>query len=379
MAVRIINKSWYIDIRYDRRRYRFKSPENSRAGALAYEAQLRHKMARGEPVNKGREVTVGSPIFADFTKKWFKDYVVVNNKHSEIRQKRLILKKHLIPFFGKSPLDKITNRKIEEYKAMKQRQKKLALKSVNNHLAILSKCLHTAKKWELLDKTPFIELFKIAPQKFDYLSVAESRQLLDAAHGVYYEMILVALKTGLRLGEITALDWSDLNFQNKCLTVRQSLVRDQLVSPKSNKIRYVPLTGEVSLALSQRAKKKGYVFTSSRGKPFRAECARRTLHRICVKAGLRNVGWHTLRHTFASHLAEAGASIISIQKLLGHSDIKTTMRYAHLSASALNETIKLLEPDRLYEIIGHYMGTDKNLVPELIEVKEKINRNYSLI
>lgn len=147
------------------------------------------------------------------------------------------------------------------------------------------------------------------------------------------------------MGELTALDWGDVDLQKKTITVRRALVRNIMVSPKSNKIRHLPLTDELCLLLSKREKKKGFLFTDNNGQPFKAECARRTLHRICEKGGVKIVGWDTLRHTFASHLAEAGASMRAIQELLGHSDIKMTMRYAHLSSSTLRRTIKLLEPD----------------------------------
>lgn len=68
----------------------------------------------------------------------------------------------------------------------------------------------------------------------------------------------------------------------------------------------------------------------------------RWLHKACRKAGLRNIGWHTLRHTFASHLAQNGVSIMLIRELLGHSDIRTSMRYSHLTPLATREAIKSL-------------------------------------
>ncbi|MFH1772992.1 MAG: site-specific integrase [Patescibacteria group bacterium] len=359
MSARKIINSWFVDIRFNRARIRKKSPENSKNGAQAYEAVLRRKLARGESIEEEKKEEICS--FKDFTEKWLLNYVNGRNKPSEQRQKKIILNVHLIPFFGKMPIDKISSLKIEEYKSAKMKQG-LANKTINNQLAVLGKCLHTAEEWEILKKAPKIKLFKVPPQKFDFLSINESQQLLNSAKGIWREMILIALKTGLRLGEITALDWSDVNIGNKLLTVRRSLVRNIMVSPKSNKIRYVPLTDEVCRSLNMRVQKKGFLFTDDNGQPLKAECVRRTLHRICGQADLRIVGWHTLRHTFASHLAEAGASIKAIQELLGHSDIKTTMRYAHLSPSALQETVKLLEPKRDFQtILGQYMGNEEKV------------------
>jgi integrase len=361
MAVRKIKNSWYIDFRFGRKRYRVKSLENSKSGAQAYEAMLRQRLARGESIEAKEEKMV---TFKVFSEKWHNTYVINNNKPSEIRQKELILRKHLNPFFGKLSLDKIDNLKIENFKAMKKKEGKISLKTVNNILAVLGKCLRTADDWGELIKVPKIKPFRLPPSKFDFLSVPESRELLNSAEGDWYKMILIALKTGLRLGEILALSWEEVNLVKQTLTVRKSLVRDIMVSPKSNKIRHIPLTDELCEVLNEDIKAGGFLFTDINNKPFKAECSRRTLHRICNKAGLRIVGWHTLRHTFASHLAEAGASVKAIQELLGHSDIKTTMRYAHLSPLVIKDTIKLLEPNIEPNDFGHHMGNEPIFTPK---------------
>src|SRR5665213_2729324 len=89
MAVRTMKKSWWVDFRANHTRYRKRSPENSRAGALAYEATLRQKLARGEPID--RVATQRDQLFEEFAEKWFNEYVVSNNKYSEQRSKRYVL------------------------------------------------------------------------------------------------------------------------------------------------------------------------------------------------------------------------------------------------------------------------------------------------
>src|SRR4029077_16542866 len=85
MGVRLIGKSWWIDFRFDQTRYRKRSPQNSRAGALAYEATLRQKLARGESID--RVNATEQPTFEQFAWKWFDEYVIPNNKYSGQRLK----------------------------------------------------------------------------------------------------------------------------------------------------------------------------------------------------------------------------------------------------------------------------------------------------
>jgi site-specific recombinase XerD len=95
------------------------------------------------------------------------------------------------------------------------------------------------------------------------------------------------------------------------------------------------MTIDLYATLSTRRQSAGYVFLDADGQPFDEKRLARRLAEARKKAGLRHFGWHTLRHTFASHLAMSGASLAAIQQLMGHSMITTTMRYAHLAPSTL--------------------------------------------
>src|ERR1700758_5053472 len=111
MAVRKIRNSWGVDIRADYVRYRKRSPENTKAGAEAYEAVLRHRLAQGEPIDRPKDIT--HPLFEEFAWQWFNEYVVPNNKYSEQRNKKHILRASLVPFFSKASIDQINAQGIE--------------------------------------------------------------------------------------------------------------------------------------------------------------------------------------------------------------------------------------------------------------------------
>jgi integrase len=325
-------------------RYRVRSPENSRLGAQAYEATLRQKLARGEPI--GRMPPQKPLLFAEFAGKWFDEYVVPNNKHSEQRSKRYVLNSTLIPFFGKIPIGDITTYHTERFKAAWVK-KGVSNKTIKNYLTILNKCLGTAYEWLELDGAPpKINWPKCNPTRTDFLSPDECELLLSQSQGLVYEMILMALRTGMRQGELKGLQWSSIDWENRSVTVRHS--RDDrmkmLVPPKSNRERHIPLDIDVYEVLYRRKRETGYVFLDEGGEPFDYHRMERRLTKACKEAGLRKIGWHTLRHTFASHLAAKGVPITAVQQLLGHSNITTTMRYSHLAPSTLRAAIDMLNP-----------------------------------
>jgi len=349
MAVRKIRNSWWVDFRSDYIRYRKRSPENSRAGAAAYELTLRQRLARGEVVVRTSSTEAKIPLFSEFAWTWFRDYVVTNNKPSEQRNKEIALRSSLVPFFGRFAVASITAWHVEKYKAALLLTD-LSRKTINNRLTILRKCLAIAYEWLELDGTPpRVAWLKVPPPQTDHLTTEECTRLLSRAEGTLREMILAALRTGMRQGEIRALQWSSIDWQTGTITVRHSRCdyTKQLVSPKSNRARHIPMDFELRSILFKRQRTTGYVFADAAGAPFHGHCIERQLASLCRRSGLRKIGWHTLRHTFASQLAMRGVPLNAVQTLLGHSSITTTMRYAHLAPSTLRTAIEMLGPTGL--------------------------------
>jgi integrase len=338
MGVKKRNNKWWVDFCFNRTRYRRPSPENSKAGALAWELVLKQRLARGEPLDPEKEKPI---TFTDFARDWFETYVKNNNKHSEIISKEMILRVHLVPYFGRLKLYEIKNLDIEKYKAQKIAGK-LSPKSVNNHLAVLKKAFQCALEWGAVKSCPIIRMLRTPPQKYNFLNHEECRRLLVATDGVWHDMIVIALGTGLRFGELIALTWEDVDFRTGEFTIKQAYAKGVLGSTKSNRIRHIPMSDSVRDTLHRMREKEGLVFSDHEGNPLKQHVCVKKLHAICKKAGLRKIGWHALRHTFASHLAQAGANLVAVQGLLGHSDIRTTMRYAHINRAILREAVGIL-------------------------------------
>jgi integrase len=335
------------------------SPENSYAGAKAYEALIRQKLVKGEPIVAEEKPKDKIPSFQEFSEKWYGTYVLTNNKPSEQAQKKCMLNKHLIPYFGKMALNQITPLHVEEFKSQKQ-SSGLCNKSINNLIGILGKCLRTAQEWEIIDKVPRIKPLKVAPQEVKYLNEEEYNRLLAIADNgsIFYEMLLFSLRTGVRIGELAALEWSDISFNDGTVTIRRNIVNGIVGSPKNNKFRTIYLAKDIFEKLLIRRKSLGLVFPDSNSGYFSRFTCRDYLDRLCLGAGVKRISWHALRHSFASQLATNGVSLKTIQELLGHSDLKMVQRYAHLEPITLREAIKTLEPKQIVNLdSGHNMAT----------------------
>lgn len=369
------NKYW-ISIRYNKQRYRLASPDATLNGAKAYEALLRGKLAQGKAIMDKVEPCTNFSIFVD---KWFNTYVITNNKPSEQLNKKTAIKNHLKPFFGKMDLDKISALNIEEFKALKQAEGKCN-KSINNYLGMLSKCLNCAEEWGVIKNAPRTKHLKVPPQKFRFLTEEEYNKLLEEAQKInreFYEMVLFTLRTGVRVGELMAIRWEDIDFDRQNVTIRRSIVNGIIGSPKSNKTRQIPLSDDIFSVIKN--KKRNLKDSNI----WKMETSRfslnRKLKRACRRFGFKVGGWHDLRHTFASKLANNGVALQVIQALLGHSDLKMTQRYAHLEPLTLSDAIKTLEPKEPLNLnFGHNMDT----APEITTISEikniPINSNFIL-
>jgi integrase len=330
-------------------------------------------LANGEPIDNTSGTKPKSPTFEEFAWKWFEVYSVPNNKYSEQKTKRSMLNCALIPYFGKMLIEDIKGMHVEQFKA-KGIKEGLSRKTINNRLAVLSRCIATACEWlKLPGSPPKIVWLKCPPAPTRFLSPDECEILLSKASGILRDMILLGLRTGMRQGELIGLQWSSINWENRTISVRHSqcYYTKGLVSPKSNRVRTIPMDADVYEMLFRRKGDTGYVF-KRKGVPIGCRGLLTHLKQVSNAAGVGDIGWHTLRHTFASHLAVKGVPVPVVQALLGHASISTTMRYAHVAPSALRSAIDMLNPQRTF---GHHLGTgwiqaDKEKVMGKVEASE---------
>ena len=347
MAVRKVKGSWWVDFMYNHERMRKRSPLNTKGGAEQFEAYLRQLVAQHGSVENAldiRKPTKAKPCMTltEFMSRWFEGYVAVYNRPKEQHQKRCAFRAHLLPSFGSICLNAITTETVERYKAQKILVG-LTSKTINNHLAILRKCLATAKDWNLLNEVPLVPTLKTSRPSFRYLSELEEKSLLAATPPCQLRsMVLVALRTGLRFSELTALHWEDIDLNQGLLNVHRSIVEGHLGPTKNLRTRHIRLTREVLEVLHVTPRECPLVFHHG-GAPVHQRVAIKRLRRLSRRAGIEPTTWHDLRHTFASRLVARGAPLPAVQQLLGHADIAMTMRYTHLAPDTMNSTMELLE------------------------------------
>lgn len=350
---------WQISFYYVKAGERIRHREaalgaKNRSEALAYERRRRAELESGAAIL----TQSNSPIFGEFAQEFLDVYATANNKPSEVDSKNMILKRHLKPFFGHMRLDQIDIRHIDAFKA-KQRKTGLKHKTINNQLTVLGKLFNVAKDWRFITSAPRVGFLATAEPEFDFLDFDEAIRLVNAADENWKAMILLALRTGLRQGELLELRWNDVDLAKGLLRVRRSIWKGQVTTPKGGKGRDIPLSDEARLALrtlpSRLAGK--LVFPGITGNNLTKAQCKHPLWRACKAANLRRIGWHV--HTFASHLAMRGVPLRAIQELLGHTTVEMTMRYAHLSPEVGRNAVLLLDaPDRpLVDRSGHDLDT----------------------
>lgn len=288
------------------------------------------------------------------------------------REALLTIKKH----FGhlmERPLAELTPKDVQNWRA-KKRKDKLAESTIQRVETELKLLVNRAieDKWlnhnPLSDLKPLKQSTLTSETKLRHLSPKEHKAIRQAlrardkkkkqkaasgdawrierglptirkAQGYYFDhlepMVLLSLNTGMRRGELFSLEWQDVDLANKVITLRAA-------TTKAKKSRGIQLNPEAMDTLKHWRKQTGgnrLVF-SNKGGQF--DNVKKAWGRLLSDAKIANFRWHDMRHTFASDLVMAGAQLNTIRDLLGHADLKMTLRYAHLSDSSKADAVALI-------------------------------------
>lgn len=270
--------------------------------------------------------------------------VVMERKPSTIQDYRIMLNRHLTPFFGERPLDRIKPDEVVAYMAAKQRAG-LSSKTINNHLNFMHGLFRYAVKrgWTSGNPVAAVDRPRDAGADPDirFLDLAEFEALLravpdDVLGTTEVTLYRAAGMTGLRQGELFALRWRDVDWAAGVIRVRRNYTRGAFGTPKSRRSsRAVPMADRLAAELERHFQASAHrgdddlVFCHPQtGHVLDASRIRKRYKAALVRAGLRDVRFHDLRHTFGTHMAAAGAPLRAIQEWMGHRDYKTTLVYA---------------------------------------------------
>lgn len=242
---------------------------------------------------------------------------------------------NLQAFFGPVKLRDITAARVEEYQH--ERVKVVCPATSNREMALLKHMFNLAERRGQHQGTNPVRFLRFLPEdnlRFETLSEEQEKALLLASPPYLREMITFAINTGLRTSDIYNLQWMEVDIEQKRL---------KKIIKKSAKPLSLPLNDAAFTVIEARAAAASgpYVFynpmTGDRFKDTKGAMA------VAVKrAGLPKVTWHMFRHTFASRMTRDGVDIVTVKELLGHADVKTTMRYAHSNDDAKRRAVQRL-------------------------------------
>jgi integrase len=240
-----------------------------------------------------------------------------------------------VAFGPTTRLDKIDPNRVERFKS-KLLEKGLSPRSINKRLLILNGIFKRAGRvWGVVNPLTDVELIPVTDSgDIDVLVPAEIAKLAAAAIDRDGPLFTVAAFTGLRMGELRALRWRDLDFDKQLVHVRRSYVRGTDGLPKSGKVRSVPMVRQAEAAFRSLIQREHFtseddlVFCNELGSYRDDARIRRRFTRALERAGLRKVRFHDLRHTFGT-LAVQAFPLTDVKAYMGHADISTTMIYVH--------------------------------------------------
>ena len=327
------NGNYYLDYYFRGRRVREKV--GSSKGAA-----VRARSVREGEILQGRFKIVpkrGAPTFEILADK-YSSLVSIHKRGHHVE--RFILKT-LNAYFGKYRISDLTVEDAEKYKTKRSQSVKPA--TINRGLTLAKHMLAKAVEWEMIADNPFRGVRNLEVPKRDerVLSADEEVKLFAACDQVRSRLlrplVVLALHSGLRRGELLGLEWSRVDLDQR--TIR-------ILNAKSEAgRRVIPMNATVHSLLSDLAKSatSPLVFPSNRKPGQKQLDLKKGFKKAVQLAGIPHIRFHDLRHSFATRLIRAGVDIITVQKLLGHSKITMTERYAHSLADVKIAAVSKLD------------------------------------
>lgn len=282
------------------------------------------------------------------------------------RQTCQVFIKHFREFFGDRTLAEITPKLIVEYKTGRYATG-VKPATINRELTCLRKAFNLAKReWEWCRDNPVnrVSMEKGANKRDRWLTEEEATRLLPVCPSWLRELLVFALHTGMRLGEILAVTWNGVDLFRKTVMVFRS---------KNGERRTVPVNQTVMALLKDKAKVQhlntDLVFPTRTGTHIDANHLRRAFRTAVMKAGVQDLHFHDLRHhTFATRLVQSGVDLYKVQRLLGHRSPIMTQRYAHHYPESLRDGVEILDrhtrPDTKLTTVS---GTSDVAVSQVLE------------
>ena len=335
--LKLVADRWFFDFTFDGKRY-IRVGGRTKEEARDAMARLRVELLEGPA---GGPADVEDPLFKDFAKEYLELYAKPHKRSWE-RDERSI--KHLNGTFGGRRLSQISLLGVEKYRV--ERLARVALATVHRELACLKGILSKAVDWEKLASFPLRKIkidLHLEQRRERVLSADEERRLLEAAAPHLRPMIVLALHTGMRRGEVLKLRAEHVDLEARFITVPKE-------NSKSKRQRRIPMDSVVVELLGRAVSKSAdCVFRKASGEPYKDITA--AFRSACARAKISDLRFHDLRHTFETRGVERGMNLANMRDIMGHSSIDFSLsHYYHADASRLLDDVeKLAEHESQHE------------------------------
>ncbi len=324
--------TWWMSFSHGGRHFRRSTGTTNRKLAEAVLSKVRTGIIEGAWFDVAEERT---RTVRELIERFLADYAAKKRSARSYRG----YAKPLLAFFGDATLADVTPKIITAYKA-KRSAEGVGPASINRELATLKRAFNLAvREWEWCRYNPVlrVSMEKEPPGRTRYLSPGEEAALVTACPEWLRDIVVFAVNTGMRQGEILSLRWPSVDLFRRTATVEQS---------KNGEKRTIPLNEAALELLKARAKvrsiKSDLAFSSAAETMIDNCNLGRAFRPAANRAGLKDIRFHDLRHTFATRLVQAGVDLYSVQRLLGHKTPAMTGRYAHHSTESLRGAVHML-------------------------------------
>jgi integrase len=327
---------WWMYFSYQGKQVRKSTGTADRRLADAILSKVKVQIVEGQYFERA---AAQSHTFTELMDRYEHEHVARKLRHRGLKG----YMKNLRAFFGNEILADITPKQIVAYKN-KRYEDGVAPATINRELANLKKAFNLAmREWEWCDQNPVarVSMEKENNKRDRWLTQDEEIRLLSACAPWLRDLVLFALHTGMRMGEILELTWRGVDFTRRTVTVFRS---------KNGERRTIPVNETVLHVLKEKSKVRSLaldrVFCSKVFTPMESGHLRRSFRLALSKAKIEEFHFHDLRHTFATRLVQAGIDLYKVQQLLGHKSPIMTQRYAHHYPESLRDGVEILDRPR---------------------------------
>jgi integrase len=333
----------------------FKSPWSIRVtDAKKWKAQKVSEREKSKLSGRGYFVQ-DKILFSDYAQQWLKIKIIPNKTASTAYSYESMIRVHCLPVVGQKPVHEIGIKEANLI-LMNLRAKGNNAQGINHIITVLKQILKDAEREGVIERSGLTHLkrLKVSDNVWAYWEEMEiNRFFLKIKALPLYPLFATAIYTGMRRGELSGLKWDCVDFARNQLIVKRVRDRNGLRdTTKTGKSRLVPINPSlypILLKLWQnRSDDTQLVFTKEDGGDLNAHHLGRDFDSYQASVeGLKRIRFHDLRHTFASQFVMKGGNIYTLREILGHTDVKMTQRYAHLSPEHLRGATDFLSFDSL--------------------------------